>query len=632
MKINKYFSLLCLMTTLLCYSCSDDMGLKPNDIPVAGESKVVRIAASLDNGGSRLGYNSTDTSVGIVWDMQDTLKVINATTKEMALFSLTADSLAGKSSAVFEGTFENGCDEDAVLYVLYHNNWANAEFNEDGNIDISLKNQSGYLSADCQLMFGKTVYQSAKPVGVDLTHLVSVLEINIPTDKTLSKVYMEDENLSTKATLILGNTPGNYNGTFEAGDLVHCNDDDYTVLENGDRVRNDNHVIIAEGNFVPVNGVVTVYCYVLPPLRYDQDQSETRKTECKFSYKAVDTEGVEYVSSDYFPDGKTLDPGKVYSVTSGMFALEPFQGGDGTASNPYIIANKAQLYSFMWLASTEARNESGETYNTLAYKLVSDVELDGSIFWRDIHFNGGIFDGGNHTVSGVKENWFFDGISDGAKVSNLILDVDITIRKTGRSWFGSLSSVVAGTGTEVVNCHNIGDIDIDFYNQFAGALVGNFEWGARMIACSNTGNLTLDGSDAVGGLVGRVSTGATMEACFSTGTITVTSDWGTMFIGGVAGTVAYDEPEEYKGVTRMISCWENTTIIPTGKIETLEMGGVTAYGQDSIDCISCFTAPTVDEIAIMNAKLTEIASICRFDENGIPYIHTTSGGGANGEN
>lgn len=608
MKIKKYFSLLCLVTTLIGYSCSDDMDLQPENTPVVGESRTVRIAASLQDDGSRLGYKVTDSSVEISWDLRDTLKVINATTNEMAFFALADTSFSGKSYGVFEGTFANGCEDGDSLHVLYHNGLVETSFNTDGNLDISLKEQNGQLNQDYQLMFGKTAYTSDKAVGVDLRHLVSIFEISIPTTKTLKKLSLNDERLSSKATLVLGNSPANYNGSFEVGDMIHCNNDDFIENADGERFRNDNHIITAEGTFVPKNDTVTVYCYVLPTKRYDQGSEEySDYNECEFSFKAeVDgEENVEYVNSNYY-EPRGISQGEVYSLTTGIFSLVDFEAGDGTANNPYIITNMNQLYTFNWLGSNELKNEAGQQYNHLCYKLANDIELDGSVYWRGIHYSKGTFDGDNHIISGKKENWFFDGISDGAKVMNLKLNVQVTIKKTGRDSFGVLSSSARDEGTEIINCHNLGDIDVDFYNSFAGALIGNFEWGAKIIGCSNIGNLTVTGPEAVGGMVGRISTGASMEACYSTGTITVTDGfYETIYVGGLSGTIAHNEPEEYRGKTKMTSCWEDMEF--DVKKYSDNISAITAYGEEGKDWFSCYKVdivPTDSLIAVMNASMT----------------------------
>ena len=141
MKINKILSI-CVTMALLSSGCSDDLGLQPDNNPVAGEGQTVRIAASMGNQDSRLAYNESETEVTLAWEEGDVLKVLNPSRDaQITPFSLVEG--AGTIAGEFEGKPVNAYQKGDKLYALYHNTLADSEFDEDGNVTITLKEQNG---------------------------------------------------------------------------------------------------------------------------------------------------------------------------------------------------------------------------------------------------------------------------------------------------------------------------------------------------------------------------------------------------------------------------------------------------------------------------------------------------------
>ena len=84
MKIDKFLSI-CTFTAILMSSCSDDLGLQPEDKPVAGIGQTLRIGASLSEGDSRLAFTDGAEKVTLGWEADDALKVINSTQLSVCL-------------------------------------------------------------------------------------------------------------------------------------------------------------------------------------------------------------------------------------------------------------------------------------------------------------------------------------------------------------------------------------------------------------------------------------------------------------------------------------------------------------------------------------------------------------------
>ena len=626
MKLKNIFGI-CISTITLFCGCSDDIDLKNQENEVG---QVVRIAANMESDESRLAIAELADKLDITWSTGDVLKVINpAAGKTFTNFTLSSGSMT--NSGEFVGQPATSYQDGDDLYVLYHNNMVETDIDDDGNVTIVLKEQDGTKDQDYFLMYGKTTYDAEAGLQtVFMKHLVSILKLSITTDKTLTSITFDGaHNFHTKGTLVLKNSPSNSDYTFKSGDLAYCNADDNSGVDYSE--------LNVSGTFNPVNGVISVYYYLLPsevyvPKNEEEVNDWADRPWISPQFSAVDSEGCEYVGKHYY-DNKNVEQGTMYELNTALFKLEKFSneesGADGSSESPFKISNADQLYTFMLRCHNEER-KGDKKYNELCYELTSDIELDKRVFWRGFQFRG-TFDGANHTISGVKENWFIDEVLDGAKIYNLKLNLQTSIEKTGRSYFGVLTSRASGEGTEIINCHNIGNINVDFYNQFAGTLVGNLERGATMVGCSNVGNLTLPGADAVGGLVGRISSGATMEACYSTGYITLTGgvDWKSfIYVGGLAGAIGYEDDENYKGKTKMTSCWENMVISVPEDLTNVTKAPITAYGTEGTDYINCYnftSTPDAEKIEAMNSAMTN--GQYEFGENGVIVAKSTSTSG-----
>lgn len=192
-----------------------------------------------------------------------------------------------------------------------------------------------------------------------------------------------------------------------------------------------------------------------------------------------------------------------------------FEAGNGTETDPYIIATAAQL--------DEVRN-----FPSACFELSKDIDLSSylnsnSSGWTPIKDFTGKFDGKKHTIKGL---WIslssignvglfanIQGSSDNkrASVSNLFVNIS---KKgiTGGSRVGGICGNLSYGNIE--NCMVTGDIS---GYQYVGGIVGYVEYcevASNISQCASSGNIiATDGG--VGGILGYRYGSYSIENCYS---------------------------------------------------------------------------------------------------------------------
>lgn len=192
-----------------------------------------------------------------------------------------------------------------------------------------------------------------------------------------------------------------------------------------------------------------------------------------------------------------------------------FEAGNGTETEPYIIATAAQL--------DEVRN-----FPSACFELSKDIDLSSylnsnSSGWTPIKNFTGKFDGKKHTIKGLwislssidKVGLFanIQGSSDNkiASVSNLFVNIS---KKgiTGGSQVGGICGSLSYGNIE--NCMVTGDIS---GYQYVGGIVGYVEYcevASNISQCASSGNIiATDGG--VGGILGYRYGSYSIENCYS---------------------------------------------------------------------------------------------------------------------
>ena len=268
---------------------------------------------------------------------------------------------------------------------------------------------------------------------------------------------------------------------------------------------------------------------------WQDDKEHTKGVACKdcpIGYVTKETEAHNYNSQGFCTDCDAYQPAV---LTTDKYDINE----DGTKDAVYEISNAGQLYWFAGLVngtlSGVAQNKSANAVLTAdivvnANVLKSDGTLNEGTFkeWTPIATSAspytGIFDGQNHTISGLyfnQENSYDVGLfgRNNGKIANAgILD----------SYFYGTSKVggVCGnnyTGT-ITNCYNTGSVS---GIGTAGGVSG-YNYTGSITNCYNTGNVS-GSSGFVGGVSGYNSKGTIINS-YNAGSVS-----GLEYVGGVSG-------------------------------------------------------------------------------------------------
>lgn len=193
-----------------------------------------------------------------------------------------------------------------------------------------------------------------------------------------------------------------------------------------------------------------------------------------------------------------------------------FEAGNGTETEPYIIATAAQL--------DEVRN-----FPSACFELSKDIDLSSylnsnSSGWTPIKDFTGKFDGKKHTIKGlwislssIENVGLFAniyGYSDNkrASVSNLF----VNISKKGITGGGKVGGICGSLSYgNIENCMVTGDIS---GYQYVGGIVGrnndNYYSSSIISQCASSGNITAT-KGYVGGILGYDDGSCSIKNCYS---------------------------------------------------------------------------------------------------------------------
>lgn len=611
---------------LVATGCSDDQIVQAQE--PADKGHQVRVTASMGID-SRLGITDTGTRLEYVWTADDVFHVYDPANSQATTFKMDeVDLETNLAYGTFVGTPEVAYKEGDKLYAVYNKQQEALVLDEDGNVKLDISRQNGRLNDEFQFLFAESTY--TEETNFFFHHLVTMLKFNVtvPEGVTLLKNLQLTTNsdLPTQATLVLNKAPYDSYGLFKAGDLVVNYNRNFSGT-----------TLSIEGDFVPEDGVVTVYLYVFPAKMYYDDCSWYNQAYLEPSVWMEDEAGNEYVGTAAF-DGKKIEAGKTYQLNTGLQLLEPFANesvADGTSSSPYEIATAGQLYTFMLRCNRNLYNPTGNSYSNCYYKLTNDIKLDNEHLWLPVSYYAATFDGQGHTISGnirMHANYWTGLFSylDCATVSNLNLDLNPTFdTEYNTEYFGMLA---AGTySSRIVNCVNHSDVSGYFWRM--GGLVGDTNWNTSMEACGNTGDLTALGEcRQMGGIVANSpDSNNTFIGCYNTGNLsvnTVTEMYGIQ-AGGILG-MSY--------AAAVSNCWSRTSLDIENAVYDdhyvdgtvgIFLGGIVGYMESAGTLTNCYwqedvesalgyqseaaacsgvysfegSIPTAEQFAVMNASL-----------------------------
>ena len=235
--------------------------------------------------------------------------------------------------------------------------------------------------------------------------------------------------------------------------------------------------------------------------------------------------------------------------------------GSGTAADPYLISNAAQLKEFAGIVSSD---------NDACAKLTADITVNTGVLGTDgnlvsgtdnfrtwtligdsSHAYSGTFDGQGHTVSGLslKNAYaYYAGLFGYVGSRGAVKNVSVV-----DSSFTSMSSAYAGgicglnNGGTIENCYTSAELDFTAvpsaylgnsdYDAYAGGVCGQNN--GKITNCFNSGSVTATvgaGFEVdIGGVCGYNS--VTITNCFNSGTVTCEDTTGGVCGRNYNGTV-----------------------------------------------------------------------------------------------
>lgn len=264
-------------------------------------------------------------------------------------------------------------------------------------------------------------------------------------------------------------------------------------------------------------------------------------------------------------DGTSMAKPKQVTAEEATVVGSEFENKEGY----YKITN---AYELRWIAYQAEQKVAGN--NVI---LTEDIDL-GNYLWSPIGYNttyfySGTFEGNYKTVKGLNINSSTGypaliGYVLGGKIMNLTTEGNITKAK---------AAMIGGLAGEfyVENCHNKATVN---GGQGTGGLVGNIlsvTGNAKIINCSNAGNVNTGSSMYAGGFAGQISGSALIENCWNSGNVTSTNG----YVGGFSGSLA---------TATIKNCYNTGHVSAKGT----NVGGLVGYAQSG-SITNCYNTGTM---------------------------------------
>ena len=228
--------------------------------------------------------------------------------------------------------------------------------------------------------------------------------------------------------------------------------------------------------------------------------------------------------------------------------MNKYGGGKGTEKDPYVINYYDQL---LYLAENKASGYFVQTAdikfpNDVPNKSISTVKI--SQGYENKYYDLFVFDGGNYTISNLKESLF--GTLAASTIKNVRIDGAMVVSSesdagilcncvTSYSFTGSGGNYATGN-TLIQHCAVTNSYLTVEDARNAGAICGN---GGYIKDCLSQGNTIQGTCSAMGGIAGNA---CTISGCLSVSN----SASGGSAIGGIAGTAHGKEIYEYGNSAR----------------------------------------------------------------------------------
>ena len=394
------------------------------------------------------------------------------------------------------------------------------------------------------------------------------------SNSIITKQWKEyEKEVNVTKTYVYGKATLKEDLTIASGESIE--------FESGASITNPEKLTLAEGASLLVDGAEHIHNTDGDVTYTWKDDKEHIKNvackDCPIGYVTKEKETHSIGENGFCACNEVYQPA---NLTTDKYDMD----GDGSKDEVYEISNAGQLY---WFAGLVNGTLSGVTQNTSANAvLTADIVVNKNVLKPDGTLNEGtfkewtpiatsaspytgIFDGQNHTISGLyfnQEDSYNVGLfsRNNGKIANAgILD----------SYFYGTSKVggVCGnnyTGT-ITNCYNTGSVS---GIGTAGGVSGYNDNGS-ITNCYNTGNVS-GSSGFVGGVSGCNSKGTIINS-YNAGSVS-----GLEFVGGVSG-------DNSKGT--ITNCYNTGSVSGTG----VNVGGVIGRNESNATIKNCYYDSTI---------------------------------------
>lgn len=377
----------------------------------------------------------------------------------------------------------------------------------DGTLDLGDQSQSlAYLLGGS----GTGDYQT--PVTLTFAHRLAKVRVT-PSDDALGEVQSLQLYTYTQCT-------------YEKGTVVQGSQEGWIEMKKCEYTENGNAITCWEANVVPD--------YTITKLMANGTEERNLSS------------------------GITPVAGKFYNIT-----LNKDKGYTDDGQGNYTVTTAEGLK-----AVADIANNGNLDINIT---LTADIDLKG-IDWTPIgidynHRYTGTFDGGGHTITGLKITGndqyagLFGHIGSGGKVMNVKLEGVLIESDNEMSNVGGVAGCSRGN---IENCSVSGSVIGRGMNSIVGGVVG-YQNGGFLTGCSSSA--TVNAGCTAGGVAGISDSGATLTACYATGDVTLESiNSGGNFVGGVVG--------DNTNRSTVIACYAWGSVTGSGS-GTIYVGGVT---------------------------------------------------------
>ncbi|MBO7602861.1 MAG: hypothetical protein J6S97_00415 [Bacteroidales bacterium] len=183
----------------------------------------------------------------------------------------------------------------------------------------------------------------------------------------------------------------------------------------------------------------------------------------------IETDEQDIYSTTITPGAISFKPGQTNAIklAASRFALQPFAGGNGTESNPYLIANATHMMNM------DANMPRGQV---TWFKLIADIDMSGKA-WESL----------NNVAESNKYNKYINFDGNSKTISNLTPDPS----KPYPSLFGVLQGCVKDLTIDNAKINNPGNNKSGVFAGYIGT--GSDYTGAKVIDNIHVKNSTVEG-------------------------------------------------------------------------------------------------------------------------------------------